>query len=115
MNLASGYESARSGSRRGPGDKRDERHKIEQNDAKLLGSHASVVDGIESVGRELEPVRMQAIHPVMCEHERPKPDEQNCIVNCNTPKQDRFNFVYSHGYSFLDVAYMENIHVANCE
>jgi hypothetical protein len=63
----------------------DNRHQIEYNDSYFEDAHPCVVNGIELVTGEMKPFAMDALNPIVREHEDQKPHQQYSVVDGRTP------------------------------
>jgi hypothetical protein len=63
----------------------DKRHQIEQNDSYLEDTHPGVVKGVELVTGQAKPSTMDALNPIMREHEEQEPHQQYSVVDDRTP------------------------------
>ena len=59
---------------------------VEQQNAELVQRHASVVHSVKLLTRQVKPLAMPSMHPIMCEQEAQPPHEQDAIVNDGTPQ-----------------------------
>jgi hypothetical protein len=67
--------------------KRDIRHKIQEQNADLVGCHAPVVKGIELSNSQTKPTPMKPKHPIVGTGESQEPDEQRKVVNKRAPQE----------------------------
>jgi hypothetical protein len=59
---------------------RYQRRQVKQDYADLIESNTCVVNCVEGLNRELKPMAMQSVEPVMGKDKEADPDEQNYAV-----------------------------------
>src|SRR5215471_8824234 len=53
---------------------------VAQQNAELVQRHASVVHSVKLLTRQVKPLAMPSMHPLVCEQEAQPPHEQDAIV-----------------------------------
>src|SRR5690242_18281165 len=71
-------------SNKAQGNRRDQ---VEQENTDLVQRHASVVQSVKLLDRQMKPSAMPSMYPIVCEQEAQPPHEQDAIVDHGTPKQ----------------------------
>jgi hypothetical protein len=65
----------------------DKRHQIEQNYSYLEDAHPGIVKSVELVVGQVKPSAMEALNPIMREHEDQEPHQQYPVVGDRTPQK----------------------------
>jgi hypothetical protein len=74
----------------------DQWHQVKQNYADLVDSKTRVMNCIKGLNRELKPTAMHSVHPVMGKDKDAELDEQNHVVNPNTPEKNVLDLIRRH-------------------
>jgi hypothetical protein len=67
--------------------KRNVGHHVQEEYADFVNRHAGVVDHVKLVDRKVKPSAVQEIHPIMCQYEEQKPNQENFVVYYGTPQK----------------------------
>jgi hypothetical protein len=63
----------------------DKGHQIKQHDSYLEDRHSDAVKGIELIARQAKPSAVDALNPIVREHEDQEPNQQHSVIDGRTP------------------------------
>ncbi|MBL3529302.1 MAG: hypothetical protein JMN27_16790 [gamma proteobacterium endosymbiont of Lamellibrachia anaximandri] len=84
-------------------------HKVKQEYADFKQSHARIVNGIESLNRQTEPLTVHTVDPFVGQHEKQKPPNKQADIDHSTPKQRISNKIDLHIHTFPNIYAMQDI------
>jgi hypothetical protein len=69
---------------------------VEEENTHLVQRHASVVQSVKLLDRQMKPSAMPSMYPIVCEQEAQPPHEQDAVVDKGTPEQYLAYYRYTH-------------------
>jgi hypothetical protein len=62
-------------------------HHVQEQNPDFENRHAGIVKHVKLVDRKVKPSVVQEIHPIMCQYEEQKPNQENFVVYYGTPQK----------------------------